>query len=330
MAMIKADAYGHGLLRVARTLENVEGLAVARLQEALVLRRAGIRQRILLLSTLLSSSELAMCSERHIDVTAHDSESVARIAAQARETPIRVWLKLDSGMHRAGLHPEAFVEADRLLSSHPGVVDLVHMTHFSHATDPMSTTMEQQIARFRDVHRASSAAETSLANSAALIARYDTHADWVRPGITLYGCTSLAPAYDLPLRAAMRLSAHIVAVRHIEAGESVGYDGRWISARRSRIGTVGIGYGDGYPRHARDGTPVWINGQLVPLVGRVSMDSLTIDLTNCERATVGDEVVLWGAELPAAAVAEHAETISYQLFTSVQRRVTREYVDVRR
>lgn len=325
MAMVKADAYGHGLQRVARALTAADGFAVARLEEALLLRQSGIQQRILLLATLLDAADLALCSEQHIDVTAHDESSVACVAAQAQDTPLRVWLKLDSGMHRVGLLPDAFLRADRLLSSHPGILELIHMTHFSSAEDPKPGIMEQQISRFLRCHNASSKANVSLANSAALIANRETHADWVRPGIMLYGVNPLGADNRLSLRAAMTLCTRIIAIREIGPGESVGYCGCWTSTRVSRIGTLGIGYGDGYPRHARDGTPVWINEQVVPLVGRVSMDSLTVDLTDCGHLAVGDEAVLWGPELPATTIAECANTISYELFTSIQGRVTREY-----
>jgi alanine racemase len=324
MAMVKADAYGHGLLSVAKSLDAADGFAVARLEEALLLRRSGIAQRILLLGTLLDESDLATCSEQRIDVTVHDALTARTVAAQARLMPLRVWLKLDSGMHRVGLTPEAFVETDRTLAAHPGVLELIHMTHFSHVGD--GPTMESQLACFLECRRASSRAKVSLANSAALIVRSDTHADWVRPGIMLYGDNPLGNRYPVPIRPVMTLSSRIVAIREIEAGQSVGYNGRWISRRRSRIGTIGIGYGDGYPRHAGNGTPVWINGHLAPLVGQVSMDSVGVDLTDMGHVSVGDEAVLWGAELPAVVVAECANTISYQLFTSVSSRVRREYV----
>ena len=165
----------------------------------------------------------------------------------------------------------------------------------------------------------------SLANSAALIARPETHGDWVRPGIMLYGDNPLRTRHELPLWQAMTLRSRVVAIREIDTGESVGYNGRWTSARPSRIGTIGIGYGDGYPRHVCSGTPVLINGLRAPLVGRVSMDSLTIDVTGCGHVSAGDEVILWGPELPAAMIAECADTISYELFTSVTQRVMRHY-----
>lgn len=326
MAMVKADAYGHGIVPVAKALVAADGLAVAHLSEARLLRGAGITQRLLLLATLLDEAELVWCSNQGIDVTAHDQSSVAAIAASARHAPLRVWLKLDSGMHRVGLDPGEFVEADRLLSGHTGISELVHMTHFANAGDPDSTAMDSQLSCFWKCHQANPAAQVSLANSAALITRPETRADWVRPGIMLYGDNPVAARQPLPLRAAMTLRARIVAIRNIAANESVGYNARWTSIRPSRIATVGIGYGDGYPRHAANGTPVWIDGQLAPLIGTISMDSIGVDVTDCQHASVGGVVTLWGTELPAATIAEHASTISYELFTALSQRVNREYL----
>ncbi|GFE83695.1 alanine racemase 1 [Steroidobacter agaridevorans] len=325
MAMVKADAYGHGLLRVASALSTADGFAVARLSEALALRKAGVEQRILLLGTLLDVPDLALCSEQNIDVVAHDQFSVNLIVAQARRTPLRVWLKLDSGMHRLGLHPTAFVEADQKLSRHTGVLELVHMTHFSDACN--QDIIEKQMSYFFRYHMMSSQAPVSIANSAALIARTDTHCDWVRPGIMLYGDDPVGVGSAISLLPAMTLSAHLIAIREIGPGESVGYNARWTSPRVSRIGTVGVGYGDGYPRHARNGTPVWIDGHLASLVGQVSMDSLTVDLTECPQIRLGDRAILWGPQLPVATIADSASTISYELFTSIQPRVTRDYSD---
>lgn len=325
MAMIKADAYGHGLLPVARALEAADGFAVARLDEALQLRDAGIRQRVLLLGTLLDETELATCSARRIDVTAHDQDTVTSIAAVARRAPLRVWLKLDSGMHRLGLDPAAFAAANRTLSVHSGIAELVHMTHFSSAGEPGSAATDQQWARFVAAHQDYPQAAISAANSAALISRPETRGDWVRPGIMLYGDDPLG-GHQLALRPAMTLRARVIAVRTIPAGESVGYNQRWTSTRPSRIATVGIGYGDGYPRHARGGTPVLLNGSLVPLVGQVSMDLLAVDVSDCGPVVPGDEAILWGAELPAATIAECANTITYELFTSLSQRADREYV----
>jgi alanine racemase len=326
MAMVKADGYGHGLLPVSKALSAADGLAVARLQEALLLRSSGIEQRILLLGTLLDEADLVVCSKHHIDVTACDDRSVRLIAELAHARPLRVWLKLDSGMHRLGLQPDAFAEADRLLSGHSGVLELIHMTHLGSAGD-RSAIMERQLSCLYACRKTCSKAKLSIANSAALITRPETRADWVRPGIMLYGESPVGEHLNLPLRAAMTLRSRIIGVREIEMGESVGYGARWTSTRRSRIGTIGIGYGDGYPRHAPNGTPVWIAGRLASVVGQVSMDSLTVDLTDCGNVAVGDEVILWGPQLSAATIAACANTISYDLFTSLQNRVTREFTD---
>ena len=326
MALLKADAYGHGAVPAARALAAADGFAVARLQEAVELRRAGITRRLLLLGTLLDQDDLALCSEQNIDVTAHDRNSVAAIAASARQQPLRVWLKLDCGMHRLGLDAAAFVEADRLLSVDRGVSELVHMTHFSSTQDMNSAVMAQQMARFMACHAVNPGAGVSVANSAVLVGTPELRSDWVRPGIMLYGENPLAAAHPLPLRAVMTLRARVIALREIAAGESVGYDGCWTSQRRSRIATLGIGYADGYPRLAGNGTPVWINGRRTALVGRVSMDSIGNDVTDVAEVAVGDEATLWGPELPVATIAECARSSSYELFTRLGQRVSREYI----
>lgn len=325
MAMVKANAYGHGLVPVARALADADGFAVARLEEAVVLRNAGVGGRIQLLGTYLGRDDLAVCAQLEIDVTAHDRSSVEAIVAAAREHTLRVWIKLDSGMHRLGLDPEAFLEADRILARHPGVLEVGHMTHFSSADEVDPRTLNPQLEVFGECHARNPAAAASLANSAALLTRPDTHSDWVRPGIMLYGVTPV-PGIDVNLRPAMQVASRVLAIREIPAGDTVGYNRRWVARRPSRIATIGIGYGDGYPRHARNGTPLLLNGRPVELAGRVSMDSLGVDVSDCADVAVGDEAQLWGKELPAEIVAEHAATIHYELFTGLTSRVTREYM----
>ncbi len=324
VALVKADAYGHGLLPAARAFAAADALAVARLAEAFALRDGGIKQRIVLLGTLLDADELLACSRLRIDVTAHTPASVAAIAEASRNFELRVWLELDTGMHRLGLEPEAFLAADRLLRGMPGVTKLIHMNHFSAADDNAAMSTGHQWACLQAVRDRAPGLAFSTANSAALLARPETRAGWVRPGIMLYGGRA-HPGYAPQVRPAMRLTSRILAIRTLPVGESVGYHGKWTCDRPSRIATVGIGYGDGYPRHAPNGTPVHVRGKIVPLVGRVSMDSLAIDVTDVDVAEEGDEVVLWGPELPAACVADHAGTIDYALFTGVTARVTRKY-----
>ena len=326
MAMLKADAYGHGLLPTAKALSSADGFAVARLHEAVTLRKAGLEQRILLLATLLDGADLELCSKLKIDVTAHDPTSVTLIARQAERTPIRVWLELDSGMHRVGLSPDEFAVADRVLSANRGIYELTHMTHFSSADNEDCTITDRQFRRFYSCRGPTPTCKASLANSAALISTPDTHGDWVRPGIMLYGINPFETLRPLPLKAAMTLKARLIAIREIPAGDYVGYNQRWYSSRASKIGTIGVGYGDGYPRHAPNGTPVLLNGVHVPLIGQVSMDTLAVDLTDCKTVSVGDEAILWGPDLSAAQIAGQANTIAYELFTSVQQRVVREYI----
>jgi len=226
-------------------------------------------------------------------------------------------------MHRLGLDPADFAQARRRLAAQHGVSELVLMTHFSTTHDMHSPVMLRQIARFEACCEGHPAAQVSAANSAVLIAHPALRAGWVRPGIMLYGENPLAAEQPLPLRAVMSVRAVVIAVRDIGSGESVGYDGCWTAPRASRIATLGFGYADGYPRHAVNGTPVWIRGQRVPLVGRVSMDSITIDVSDCAGVAVGDEAMLWGPELPAAIIAESARTASYELFTGIGARVSR-------
>lgn len=325
MAMVKADAYGHGLVAAARALEDADGFAVARLDEALQLRRAGIPQRILLLGTLLDNEDLKLCSSQRIDVTAHDIATVHAIAAGAALHPLRVWLKLDSGMHRLGLSGAEFTEAENLLRDHNGIIELSHLSHLSSSEDMDSDATNKQLQAFDSV-RGDSNRAASIANSAAIIARPTTRRDWVRPGIMLYGVNPFGAAHELPLKPVMSLRANVLSVRRIPAGDSVGYNRGWTAKRDSIIAAIGIGYGDGYPRHAVNGTPVWLNGKLVALAGRVSMDTITVDVTDIPNINTGDEAILWGNELLVEHVAKHAGTISYELLTAIGHRVPREYL----
>jgi alanine racemase len=329
MVMIKADGYGHGMLEAGHALADADGFGAARLEEALQLRRADLRlQRIVLMGTLLDAGDLEVCAHEGIDVVVHDLATVDRICARHKSTPLRVWLKLDSGMHRLGLKPDEFLMADARLRAQPGVEEIVHMMHFAASEDFASDSADRQFDCFSRCHGDSDAA-ISVANSAALIARPHTRGDWVRPGIMVYGDNPVASTHPLPLQPAMTLLARILAVRHCRAGERIGYNGTWTCPRDSLIATVGIGYGDGYPRHAANGTPVWVRGARARLAGRVSMDSITVDVTDVPGVAAGDEVELWGRHLPVAEVARSAETISYELLTAISRRVPREYSDSR-
>ncbi len=326
MAVIKADAYGHGLLEIANSLAEADGLAVARIEEALQLREAGIKQKVLLLGSYHDSQIFTLCSKHNIDIVIHNLEGARLLAGTSLDTAVTPWLKFNSGMHRLGLTHDKFLEAHRILVSNQTISEPIFMTHFSSPENSDLSYTEQQ----RDMFLAGTEplrGATSLANSAAIIQHPSTHGDWVRPGIMLYGSNPVKHQQELMLQPAMTVKSKVVAIRTIAEGEGVGYNSTWRSEQPSRIATIGIGYGDGYPRHASNGTPVLVNGKRAGLVGTVSMDLITIDITGCGEVNIGDEVILWGNALKADEVAAHANTISYQLFTSLSKRVPRHYIN---
>lgn len=330
MAVIKADAYGHGIVAAAKALASADGLAVARLEEALTLRKQGINQRLLLLGSFLDSNSLALCADNNIDVAVHNSAGVDTLLASRSHKQLAVWLKHDSGMHRLGMNALELRSAHQRLSSCSHIGDMGLMTHFSAADDLDPHTTQQQTQSFLQATEGLTGF-SCLANSAAIIQHPQTHLDWVRPGIMLYGANPLPPTItklnNLELQPVMTLRAKIIAIRPIATGESAGYNERWTATRPTQLATIAIGYADGYPRHARNGTPVLINGQRAVLAGRVSMDLITVDISDCHEVNIGDEAILWGQGLPAEEIASYADTISYQLFTSVSKRVPRIYIN---
>ncbi len=319
MAVIKADAYGHGAVEVAKALSQADAYAVARLEEALQLRQADLDKPVVVLSEMLDAEKIEACVEHGFQPVVHDAAGIEAVSAAVDNPHIVIWLKLDTGMHRLGIPPDDCSRIHGQLSACPHVDEVRLMTHFASADEDESTATESQLKQFSRATSNLSGVDRSLANSAAILSYEHSHAEWVRPGIMLYGADPLPEANNLSrqLRPVMQLQSRIIAVREIEAGEAVGYNGTWRSERESRIGTIAFGYADGYPRHVRSGTPVVVDGKTVPLVGRVSMDMITVDLTDHPGAGVGASVLLWGDELPAERVAEYADTIPYQLFTSV-------------
>lgn len=323
LAMVKANAYGHGLVQVARALAAADALAAARLDEALALREADAERRIVVLSEHCSGELLQQCVSHKFDLVLHQAADLAAFCREDLPAAINIWLKLDTGMHRLGLACDDAQQLHQLISqaaNSRNTRELVLMSHFASA-EADTTNTEGQLQRFTELTKGVSCAK-SLANSAAIMRWPTSHFDWVRPGIMLYGASPFtADKTNGGLQPVMTLTAPLIAVNHIQAGERVGYNGIWQAQRDSSIGTVGIGYGDGYPRHAGNGTPVLLNGTRAPMVGRVSMDMITVDLTDHPRYAVGDTVVLWGKELLANEVAACADTIAYELFTSVSKRV---------
>lgn len=327
MAIVKANAYGHGAVPVATALAAADAFGVASLAEAVELREAGITQPVVLLGGVFDRDEMHDVVRYGLQIVVHSGEQFGHLLAAELREQIVVWLKIDTGMHRLGFEVQDFAEIRRMLEITGKVKELVLMSHFGCADDVGNTATGHQLAVFENAV-AGLPGEKSLANSAAVLAYPQTHYDWVRPGIMLYGANPMLrplQAHEV-LAPAMTLRSRLVAIHNIAAGEAVGYGEQWRSQRPARIGTVAIGYGDGYPRHAPNGTPMLIGGQRAGLVGRVSMDFITVDLTDIPSAAPGDEVILWGDGLPVEEVAKMAGSISYQLLTGVQKRVRRCYL----
>jgi alanine racemase len=326
LAVVKANAYGHGAVAVARALEGeADALGVACTEEALELRDSGIRAPILLMEGVFSPDEIPVADRHRLALVVHSPEQLAWVLEARPRRPLDCWIKVDTGMHRVGLEPSQLAGAYGALRRAPQVGGLVLMTHFAQADEPHHPATIQQIYRFTEACTGIEAPR-SLANSAAILAWPDAHADWVRPGIMLYGASPLGDkhASASQLRPVMHLKSALIAVRDLAAGERIGYGGRFVCPEPMRVGVVALGYADGYPRHAPDGTPVAVGGRVTRIIGRVSMDMLTVDLTGLEGVRPGDPVQLWGDQVSANAVAEASGTIAYQLFTSISGRVRRD------
>jgi len=326
MAVVKANAYGHGAVTIAKILEPlVDALAVACIEEALELRAAGVIAPILLLEGFFEESELATVTAEKFWLCIDNEWQISCLEKAELQQPVRVWLKIDTGMHRLGIDTDGAESAHKRLQSNPNVADnIVLCTHFASADDLDSSQTQQQIDRF---NRACETlpGERSAANSPGLLGWPDSHFDWIRPGYMLYGNSPFPTPHKNTeaLQPVMTLTSAIISIRDVAVGESVGYGANWTASRPSRIATVTVGYGDGYPRLARNGTPVLVNGQRATLAGRVSMDMITVDITDLEDVTLGDEVVLWGKDLPVGEVAEYAGTIGYELTTRMPARTPR-------
>lgn len=319
-AVIKANGYGHGTLRVAQALAAADGLALLHLNDAVLLREAGISQPLLLLEGFFEPDELPLLARHHLAPAVHCADQIDMLERAEPGTRLDVFLKINSGMNRLGFSPEAFPEALRRLRSCPAVETITLMTHF--ATADSSEGVTQQLACF-DRAAAGSGLPHCLANSAAVMRHPETHRDAVRPGIMLYGSTPFQDesAQALGLRPAMTLESRIIAVQTLQPGEAVGYGHTFRADRPMRLGTVACGYADGYPRHAPTGTPVRVEGRRTRLLGCVSMDMLSVDLTDLPEAGAGSAVILWGEGLSVDEVALAAGTIGYELLTGVAPRV---------
>ncbi len=326
MAVVKANAYGHGAVSIAKALAPlVDALAVACIEEALELRDAGITSPILLLEGFFEDSEVAIAAAKNFWLCIDNEWQLACLEALRLEQPVKIWLKIDTGMHRLGIDVKDIGSTLKRLNSCINVIDdIVLCTHFASADKLDNMLTQRQIKRFEQACEAHPG-ERSAANSSGLLGWPQSHFDWVRPGYMLYGNSPFPAAHQntAALRPVMTLTSAIISIREVAVGESVGYGAYWTAKRPSRIATVTIGYGDGYPRAARNGTPVLVRGQRASLAGRVSMDMITVDVTDIGDAALGDEVTLWGEGLPVGEVAQYADTIGYELTTRMPARTPR-------
>lgn len=326
LAMVKADAYGHGALLIAQTLApRVDALGVAFLAEALALRQAGITCPIAILEGIFSVQELEQALAAQCYLVVHQQQQLDLLTNYQGTNKTQIWLKIDSGMHRLGFAPEQVINAYQQLSNLDCVEAIIFTSHFACADDLNSPKTQQQLVVLEQLYQQlSPIIARSFANSAAILAWPQSHHQWVRPGIMLYGSSPFADktAQHLNLKAVMTLKTKVIALRTIASGETVGYGSTWQTTRTTRLAVIAIGYGDGYPRHIQANTPVLINGQRCFIVGRVSMDMIMVDVTERD-VNLGDEVILWGQDLSADEIASYAQTISYELFCQITPRVQR-------
>ena len=342
--MIKANAYGQGLLPAAHILaDQVDGFGVARLREALEIQETGYTGKILLVEGFFDREELLKTLSRRFDSVIHCHEQLELLEQVAKEWeeeqqkgfwkrktkiyfPINIWLKIDTGMHRLGVHPEQVDEFYQRLKKCPLVENISFVSHFSRADELNCGYTEKQISTFEQATQAYPEHARSISASSGILYWKQAHYEWVRPGIIIHG---ISPHYEpithLGFQPVMTLSSSLIAVRTHKAGEPVGYGGTWVSPKDTKLGVIAMGYGDGYPRNAPEGTPVLINGRKVPIVGRVSMDMLTVDLGADSQDKVGDETIFWGKDLLIEEIAEHIGVISYELITKLTPRVIFEY-----
>jgi alanine racemase len=327
IAMIKSNAYGHGLIPVAQTLTNADAFGVARLAEALQLRAAGITQDILLMPGFLNSEQLPIIAVNNLQIVVHDPYQIDLLANAKLAHPLNVWLKVDTGMNRLGFKinkaPDAYVK----LRSLKNVGEIRMMTHFACIDEKDNPTNQIQFTRLAKAKELLPG-EWSSEKSAAIMKYPEVHDAWVRPGIMLYGVSPFVDTTgaDFNLQPVMELSAPILAVHTVSKGEGIGYGSTWYCPEDMLVGTIGIGYGDGYPRRMENGTPVIINGRLAPRVGRVCMDMIMVDLRGHTNVKAGDTAILWGADLPVETIAPNAGTSPYELLCAVTKRVKFEYI----
>jgi alanine racemase len=324
IAVIKANAYGHGIIEVAKALTELDAFAVARLEEAITLRQAGFSQRILILGGIFNTEELLRAIKNQFDLVVHSEHQLCLLELINNSQPINVWLKLDTGMHRLGINPELTQQFHQRLNRINFVNEIIDMTHLADADNKSSDNTEQQLQCFENHSQSNN---VSIANSAGILHWHQTKQGWVRPGIMLYGSSPMLKTSgpDENLKAVMTLKSRLIAINQYHQGESIGYGSTWTCPSTTKIGVVAIGYGDGYPRNIAPDTPVLLHNQRCSIVGRVSMDTLSININNSENCQIGDEVTLWGEDLPVDEIADSANTIAYELLCNLTNRVDKAY-----
>ncbi|PYE30724.1 alanine racemase [Idiomarina fontislapidosi] len=330
--VIKADAYGHGAVKCAKALEHMApAFAVSCIDEALNLRHSGIRAPILLLEGFYEVSELPLIDEHQFWTTVHSEWQVSALLSFAPKRTIKVWVKVDSGMHRLGFSPNLAEKVWSAFCNSSHIEQVCLMSHFATADAVCSSYFSYQMEIMKQLKKRLGA-PVSLANSAAILNHRVSHGEWNRLGVMLYGSDPLESPNELAnnLKPVMTLRSKVIAIRELKPGESIGYGVRWKAKKCVLIAVVAAGYGDGYDRHAKDGTPILINGQRAEVVGRVSMDMITVDVTNVHGVRIGSEAILWGranngVTLSIDEIARHCDTISYTLMTGVTERVPKLY-----
>lgn len=324
MAVVKADAYGHGIARVARALGEADAFGVACIEEAQQLRDHDIHQPVVLLEGPFAAAELPQIQQLGLDIVIHHPQQLPWLVAADPGRKIRAWLKIDTGMHRLGFAPAEVAAAHAALLGYPVIArDICLMTHLASASDPQDTLTSRQLRTFADCTTGMNG-ERSSANSAGILDWPASHGDWVRPGLLLYGVSPNRARASLEegLRPVMTFASQLISVKHLQKGDTVGYGATWICPEPMPVGIIAAGYGDGYPRHARSGTPILVNGQRAAMIGVASMDMLAVDLRNVPAAKVGDPVTLWGDGLPVEEIADCAGTIPYELLCGDRKRMT--------
>jgi alanine racemase len=326
MVVLKADAYGHGLIPTAKALNKADGFALLELDAAIRLREAGFQQPILLLEGFFSTEEIPLFEKYQLSTVIHNKEQLAMLST-CEYKGLDIFIKINSGMNRLGFAPEEFPHALKTLTGNSGVNKITLMTHFANADNPTENDNTNNQIECFNTTTAGINLPRSLANSAAIIRYPEAHADWVRPGIMLYGASPFTDitASELGLQPVMTVTSKLIAIQNLKAGDKVGYASTFQAKIPIKIGIVAAGYADGYPRHAFTETPIVVNEQLTRTLGRVSMDMLAVDLSHIENAKLGDSVTLWGKGLSVDEVARSADTISYELLCGLAPRVDKTY-----